>query len=255
MHKIIPIPAFHDNYIWLIVNAEKQSIAVDPGDAAPVLKFIADNNLTLDHILITHHHPDHTDGVTELVEKTQASVFASMDTNIPNLELRLADQDQFTLDTHGLTFKVIATPGHTLDHICYYTPGHLFCGDTVFAGGCGRIFEGNAKMMYTSLKKISNLPHETLIYCAHEYTLQNLKFAQKVEPENTRLQQRIKQIQLLRQQKKPSVPSSLAEELATNPFLRCEHDSVKFAAQNINGQNDISPDEVFAIIRQWKDKQ
>ncbi len=253
MLKIIPIPAFHDNYIWLIVNAQNQAIAIDPGEAAPVLKFLAEKKLTLTHILITHHHADHTGGVTELVKNYTATVFASMDSIIPSCDHTLIDQDEFSISTHDLTFKVIATPGHTLDHICYYTSGHLFCGDTLFAGGCGRIFEGNADMMYKSLQKISKLPDDTLIYCAHEYTQQNLAFAKKVEPKNILLQQRIKQIQAIRQQQQPTLPSSLAEELATNPFLRCDTATVKLAAQNISGQKDINASTVFAIIRKWKD--
>jgi hydroxyacylglutathione hydrolase len=253
MFKIIPIPAFYDNYIWLIVNDQNQAIVIDPGDATPVLKYLTKNNLTLTNILITHHHADHTGGVEALTKHTDATIHAPKISALQHCDHPVSDGDTVTIESHQVTFTVMATPGHTLDHICYYTPGHVFCGDTLFAGGCGRIFEGDADMMYQSLQKISALPSDTLIYCAHEYTQQNLAFARLVEPNNQDLLKRIAETNKLRQLQQPTLPCTMELEHATNPFLRCQYNDVKQAATRFSGQEIASESTVFAIIRQWKD--
>jgi hydroxyacylglutathione hydrolase len=250
MNKIIPIPAFNDNYIWLIINSQHQAIVIDPGDSTPVLNYCKQKCITLTHILITHHHADHTGGVKELVLASGATVYAPENTELTYCDHRLQDQDRIQIPSHELEFIAIATPGHTLDHICYYTFGHLFSGDTLFAGGCGRIFEGTPQMMYQSLQKLCQIPKETRLYCAHEYTLNNLKFAHHIEPDNAVIQQRLASVKQLRQQKQTTLPSIMESEYKTNPFIRCQH--LTDAASRHSGQKVTDPASVFEIIREWK---
>lgn len=263
MLKIEAIPAFRDNYIWLFYDdIERAAWVVDPGDAQPVLDTLAAKQLPLAGILITHHHPDHVGGLKELVAHFSVPVYGPANTPAQGIDNPLRENDSVT--AAGCEFSVIAVPGHTLDHIAYFcaaptsataaaqTPT-LFCGDTLFAGGCGRVFEGTLPMMYDSLQKLAQLPAATQVYCAHEYTLSNLRFAQAIEPDNDNLLQRSAIDQQKRERQQATVPSVLSMELATNPFLRCEEKSVRCAAEHFAGQSTNSDAEVFAILRSWKD--
>lgn len=259
IESIHPIPAFSDNYIWAILSSSGSNVCVvDPGDAAPVIEFLASRNLTLTDILITHHHPDHTGGLKELIARYSPRIFGPGQSNIQGITRFVTDGDEVTL--FGCTFSVIAVPGHTLDHIAYFHPGSdgyspiLFCGDTLFAAGCGRLFEGTPKQMHASLAKLASLPAITEVYCTHEYTLANLRFAMAADPTNELLQKRLVKEQDKRQQSQPTLPSSIKLELETNPFLRCNNPSlVKSAAAQLNKIPD-SEVEVFAALRSWKDR-
>ncbi|MCU7835633.1 MAG: hydroxyacylglutathione hydrolase [gamma proteobacterium symbiont of Taylorina sp.] len=259
--KVTYIPAFDDNYIWFIhglseKHAQNQIIIVDPGDEIPVIETIEALNYTPQAIFITHHHGDHTAGVSALVKKYQLPVYGPANENIPQISNKLSQQQEtpaIYFPLMGLTFNILDVPGHTKGHIAYFGHQLLFIGDTLFAGGCGRIFEGTAEQMHHSLSKLLQMDDSTLVYCAHEYTRDNLNFAQRVEPENLYLKQRIEDTQILRQNNQPTVPSSLQLEKQTNPFLRFEMDSVKLAAEAFAGHPLNTPAEVFKTIRYWKD--
>ncbi len=255
MLHVLPITAFDDNYIWLIVNSENRSAAViDPGDAQPVIAYCAQNNITLCNILITHHHHDHTGGIAKLVEQYNIPVFGPTAESIPLCQYPLQEGDEVVLEQlDNLTLKVLDIPGHTRGHIAYLGHGWLFCGDTLFAGGCGRIFEGTAEQLYHSLQKLKQLDPRTLIFCAHEYTLANLKFAHSLEADNLALQKRIDHVQHTRNACQPTLPSTLAEELSTNPFLRCDERTIRLWAEQQCGQTLPDPLSVFTIIRKMKD--
>ena len=248
MFKILLIPAFKDNYIWLLVHNGRAAV-VDPGDPAPVNQRLEALGLQLESILITHHHADHQGGVAALVERWQAEVFAPRAESITGRTHALAGGE--TIHVLGQPVSVLAVPGHTLGHLAYYTPGVLFCGDTLFGAGCGRLFEGTPAQMSGSLARIAALPDDTLVYCGHEYTEANLRFALSVEPGNEMLYDRIKRVELLRDVGLPSVPSTLAEEMATNPFLRCREPEVIATALE-HGALDTSPVGVFTAIRLWR---
>ncbi|TDV63398.1 hydroxyacylglutathione hydrolase [Pseudomonas sp. LP_7_YM] len=258
MIQIDALPAFTDNYIWLLQdNASKRCAVVDPGDAAPVLAWL-DNHpqWRLSDILITHHHADHTGGVVALKNATGAKVYGPAHENIPARDVALEDDDQLTV--LGLTFAVHSVPGHTLGHIAFYhadaqTP-LLFSGDTLFAAGCGRLFEGTPGQMHQSLNRLAALPDSTLVYCAHEYTLSNLRFAVAVEPDNPDVTGRFDQVTRWRKENRISLPSSLALERKTNPFLRASQPSVKQKVDERTGTDNASPAAVFAALRAWKDK-
>ncbi|MCK5893128.1 MAG: hydroxyacylglutathione hydrolase [Endozoicomonadaceae bacterium] len=257
MINVTALPAFNDNYIWLLIDTENsQCHVVDPGDGEVVLKACQDNQLELTGILITHHHADHTGGIELLLEHYDVPVYGPAKETIPSLTHRLNEND--TLLLHSCTFRIIETPGHTAGHIAYFCKPEqqapiLFCGDTLFAGGCGRLFEGTPAQMLASLTKLSALPDETCVYCAHEYTLANLLFAQAVEPDNSILEQRLADIKILRQNDQPSIPSDIATERATNPFLRTDQAAIKTAAEHYSGKTMTSSTDVFATIRRWKD--
>ncbi|MBL4827519.1 MAG: hydroxyacylglutathione hydrolase [Spongiibacteraceae bacterium] len=257
MIKIDAITAFSDNYIWCIYDDElRTAVIVDPGDAAPVKAALAQKKLNLQAILITHHHADHTGGIDDLLRETKVPVYGPANKRITQITNTLYDKD--TINIIGTHFQVITIPGHTLDHIAFYSntlPANpiLFCGDTLFAGGCGRIFEGTAAMMLESLSKIAQLPSNTVFYCAHEYTLANLKFALAVEPNNESLLNRIDVDTHRRNQGLATVPSTLAIEKDTNPFLRCELASVIQAAKTQISHEPANIEEVFGAIRGWKD--
>lgn len=245
--QIIPIPAFKDNYIWLIHNGLHAAI-VDPGDAIPVLEILDRLNLKLTVILITHHHYDHIDGVATLLKHSpDIQVYA------PKLEQYLfehapvGEPDTFSIKELNITFSLIDLPGHTLGHVAYYSEKNqlLFCGDTLFGAGCGRLFEGTASQMYQSLQRLAALPPATKVYCSHEYTLHNIKFALTLEQNNFFLISRFKQTQTLRENNTPSLPSTIALERATNPFLRCTNNEI----QSSIGLSNADPVEVFSILR------
>lgn len=258
MIHIEPIPAFNDNYIWCIYDDESRKAAVvDPGEAEPVEQALLSLKLELATILITHHHFDHTGGIEKLIENRNIPVYGPKNDQIAAITHRLSEKDSLSL--FGLDFTVLEVPGHTLDHIALYCPDTgngqpvLFSGDTLFAGGCGRIFEGNPSMMLNSLQKLATLPGATRIYCAHEYTLSNLAFANAVEPTNSELNTRIHTDTQRRRDNIPTVPSILATELATNPFLRCTEDTVIDSARQHCDNTDDSEVSVFTAVRGWKD--
>lgn len=254
------IPAFSDNYLWLLDNGES-ALAVDPGDAEPIIEQLEAHQLSLDYILTTHHHPDHIGGIETLQSLYQTEVIGPNSRYIPQATRHVNNGDQLSL--LGLNIDVLTVPGHTLDHIAYFIAAPnplgsplLFCGDTLFAGGCGRVFEGTFAQMRESLAKLRELPAETQIHCAHEYTQANLTFALAVEPGNQALVERAEQVAALRNSKQPTVPSTLALELATNPFLRYDADPVIAAAmqrKNASDRAQFGADDVFAAIREWKD--
>ncbi|MDR2187430.1 MAG: hydroxyacylglutathione hydrolase [Azonexus sp.] len=248
MFEISFIPAFKDNYIWLL-RRDHQALVVDPGDAAPVLARLAEDGLTLAGILITHHHADHQGGVGELTAHHPAPVFAPAGESITGRTAPLDGGERLTL--LGQTLDVLAVPGHTAGHLAYLTDDGLFCGDTLFGAGCGRLFEGTPAQMAASLDRLAALPPTTRIYCAHEYTAVNLRFATAVEPDNPAITARAAQVAAQRRANLPSVPSTLAEELATNPFLRCRQPAVIAAARQ-HGATDDSPVAVFAALRRWR---
>lgn len=254
MMEVHAVHAFDDNYIWLIGCHGKSTVAiVDPGDEEPVFDYLAAHNLTPEAILITHHHGDHTGGVSALAERYHIPVYGPANERVPALTHALAQDDEVSLAGCGLKFRVLDTPGHTRGHISYVGHGALFCGDVMFAAGCGRIFEGTAEQMYQSLEKLRALPDETMVYCAHEYTEANLRFAVIAEPENGDTRQRQAQVQQLRVAHRDTVPSLLGEEKRTNPFLRSHIPSLVAAAEQFAGKALTSPAEVFATVRYWKD--
>ncbi|OOG83704.1 hydroxyacylglutathione hydrolase [Pseudomonas sp. A25(2017)] len=253
MIQISALPAFTDNYIWLLQDHATQRCAVvDPGDAAPVQAWLeAHPGWVLSDILITHHHHDHVGGVQALKHATNATVYGPASENIPARDQALHDNDQVSV--LGWDFDVYAVPGHTLGHIAYYHHGLLFCGDTLFAAGCGRLFEGTPAQMHHSLSRLAALPEDTLVYCTHEYTLSNLKFAAAVEPGNPDIVARLEKVSRQRSEGIMTLPSTLALEKLTNPFLRTTETSVKQKADERNGQRNQTPSEVFAALRAWKD--
>jgi len=257
------IPAFSDNYIWLIAadninspgqadNAENMVVIIDPGTADPVIKCLQDNKLQPCAILVTHHCYDHTNGISALCQHYNLPVYGPANSIIPELSHPLHDNDEISLE-NNLSFQVMATPGHTLDHLCYYRPGMLFSGDTLFSAGCGRIKEGSPAQMFKSLTRLANLPDNTQIFCTHEYTLANLKFAQQVEPENNNIKTRLAYIQQQRDEGQITLPSTMAEEHRSNPFLRCSEPSVMAAASRFAQRPVKGPEDTFKIIRFWKD--
>ncbi|MBI6554349.1 MULTISPECIES: hydroxyacylglutathione hydrolase [Pseudomonas] len=254
MIQISALPAFTDNYIWLLQEPQSRRCAVvDPGDAAPVLAWLKQNpGWTLSDILVTHHHHDHVGGVEALKRVSGATVYGPAHETIPARDVAL--QDNQRISVLGWDFAVYAVPGHTLGHIAFYHPGVLFCGDTLFAGGCGRLFEGTPAQMHASLQRLAALPADTRVYCTHEYTQSNLRFAQAVEPDNADIAERVENVNRLRARGEITLPSNLALEKRTNPFLRTAETSVKQKADERNGRDNRSGDEVFASLRAWKDK-
>lgn len=251
MISIHPIPAFADNYIWLIQFGDRQAAVVDPGDATPVLRALEQHQLQLAAILITHHHWDHVNGVEPLLARYPAPVYGPAKGHTPGLSQACREGD--TVALAGLELAVLEVPGHTDEHIAFLGQGALFCGDTLFGAGCGRLLGGTAAQLYESLNKIAALPITTYIHCAHEYTLANLQFAQAVEPGNSAIAARRRAEQGKREQGQPTLPSTLELELATNPFLRCEEEAVILSAENFADRHLAGPAEVFKALRFWKD--
>jgi hydroxyacylglutathione hydrolase len=253
--RIDPIPAFSDNYIWLI-QQHGAACLVDPGDASPAMAYLQQRGLRLTAILLTHKHGDHTGGVLELVgHYPEVAVYGPSDERADGVDHPMQDRDEINLPGIDLTFQVLAVPGHTVGHLAFYAPGILFCGDTLFSVGCGRLFGGSFEQLHHSLQLLAQLPAETHCYCAHEYTLDNIGFAKWVEPENPALRQREHDCQQLREQGEPTLPSLLSQELACNPFLRTEKNDVVMAAERYAGRSLSGPAEVFRALRQWKDKE
>lgn len=253
--KLIPLPAFTDNYIWLL-HDERRALVVDPGDAQPVLEALQRLGVQLEAILVTHHHPDHTGGVDTLRKATGATVFGPARERLPEPLTRLGGGDQ--LQCLELRFHVIDVPGHTAGHIAYYCADVagaplLFCGDTLFSGGCGRLFEGSPAQMLASLDTLAALPDATQVCCAHEYTLSNLRFACVVDPGNPTLARYMASAQALRSRQQPTLPSTILLERQINPFLRTRQTAVMQAAQGFDASAN---DEVriFAALRQWKNE-
>ena len=253
MLEIIPVEAFTDNYIWLIHDGV-HAMVVDPGDAKPVIELLQREHLSLEAILITHHHGDHTGGIADLVSYLRGPIYAPCAVSIPN-QIWPKEHDCFTL--LGITWQVYVVPGHTQDHVAYWgiSPHHprpmLFCGDTLFSAGCGRVLQGTAEHLYQSLQQLAQLPPDTEIYCAHEYTIANLRFALAVDPHNPNLHQYLQYCLQLRAQKQPTLPSTLAMEKTINPFLRCAEPDIIHSALG-NGAVNSQPLPVFTALRQWK---
>ena len=252
MYSVEPIKAYDDNYIWLI-STNEGSIIVDPGESKEIIKGINENKIDLKGILITHHHFDHTNGLQDLLNIDDFDVYGPVN-NIDSINKRVREPDKFSII--GIDFEVIDLPGHTLDHIGFYSFNNgnpiLFCGDTLFAAGCGRVFEGTYEQMFEALKKISKLPMNTKVYCGHEYTLSNIKFALEVDPNNLKIQDEYRHVQELMKSDIPSLPTTIEKELDINPFLRCDNLDIK---KNIIEKFNVgdSEFEIFKAIRKWKD--
>lgn len=257
MITIKAIPVLRDNYIWIICNDHQQAIIIDPGSAIEVLEFLKRNHLELVAILITHHHWDHTNGISEIISQyPNVTVYGPKQKQIAGVNKLVGEGDEISFAQFNLKLQVLDIPGHTLSHIAFYGHGLLFCGDTLFSAGCGRLFEGTPQQMVTSLQKILSLPNETKIYCAHEYTLNNLRFAEIVEPHNQDIRSRKKAVRELIEKDLPSLPSELSIEKATNPFLRVDSPEVIASVANHANKSlhDHDPVAVFASLRKWKDE-
>jgi hydroxyacylglutathione hydrolase len=251
--NVTPIPAFQDNYIWLLDNTSS-AVVVDPGDAGPVLRYLDANRLRLSAILATHHHADHIGGVGALLARFPVPVFGPAGEDIAQLTVRLKEGDEITVPGLDLKFSVLDVPGHTAGHIAYFGNGMLFCGDTLFACGCGRLFEGTPEQMTSSLSKLAALPGDTRVYCGHEYTLANIRFAQAVEPGNDALAERKQRETEKREKGLPTLPSTIALERKTNPFLRWSAPEVVAAAELRANKKLPKPQEVFGTLREWKNR-
>ena len=253
MPVVLHVPAFNDNYIWLVRGRTDRVAIVDPGDADPVLEFLARERLTPAAILCTHHHGDHVGGVADLRARYDVPVYGPRRERIAALTHRLGDGDRVALPNLGLTFTVLDIPGHTAGHIAYVGDGLLFCGDTLFSAGCGRLFEGTAEQMHASLGKLAALPRDTAVYCGHEYTQANLAFALTVEPENGAAQAYQRDVAGRRARNEITLPSTIGQERQINPFLRCHVPSVRAATEARAGRTLTTDTEVFAALRRWKD--
>ncbi len=260
--ELLALPAFTDNYIWMLHDGA-QALVVDPGEAAPVQQALAQHSLALAGILVTHHHGDHVGGLDALRPLLRGQVHGPAREHIPGPLQTHENDDSFEL--LGLRIRVIEVPGHTAGHVAFFIeqPGDgaapiLFCGDTLFSGGCGRVFEGTPAQMLASLDRLAALPGNTRVCCAHEYTLSNLRFAQTIEPANEALAAYRAWCEARRGQALPTLPSTIGQELAINPFLRCAEPAVRAAARAHEQQNQIPPSAapdrvaVFATLRQWK---
>lgn len=257
--ELTPLPAFEDNYLWLLVRGH-DAVVVDPGDAAPVRRALEDRGLRLAGILVTHHHGDHVGGVEALRAQLHGPVWAPARERIAGPVVGVRDGD--VVSVLGIELRVIDVPGHTAGHVAYYWPGDatqaplLFCGDTLFSAGCGRLFEGTAAQMHASLSRLAALPGPTRVCCAHEYTLSNLRFAQAVEPDNADIAHHRERCEALRREGRPTLPSTIALERHINPFLRCDEPAVVGAARAHDGTlaTDAGAADVLAVLREWKNR-
>jgi len=226
---------------------------VDPGDAAPVIAMLHGENLTLNAILVTHHHDDHIGGIPELIQAhPHAMVYAPHREHYPFRHEAVGEDDIIELEAVGLSLNVMETPGHTLGHVVYYGANSLFCGDTLFSCGCGRLFEGSCGQLYHSLQRLASLPPETRVYCTHEYTRHNIRFARMLDPDNPRLQQRENEVERLLASGRPTLPTTIGIELATNPFLRCNSVAIQSAAARQAALSKLDALSVFCAIRQLR---
>lgn len=253
MLSVTPIPAFRDNYIWLLRQDTSDAVCVvDPGDAAPVIETLEREGLTLGSVLVTHHHPDHVGGLPELIARYAPRVIGPHNPAIDGIDERVAAGDEVRV--MGRLFEVFEVPGHTLDHIAFFTAGIpplLFCGDTLFSAGCGRLFEGTPEQMHASLSRLTALPEDTLVFAAHEYTLANLRFAKAADPDNPDIDTAEQECRRARELERPTLPSTIGRERRINPFLRCDDAGVRRAAAP---QGDTADDlATFATLRAWKD--
>jgi hydroxyacylglutathione hydrolase len=254
MTSVLHVPAFADNYIWLIRGKSPDGVAiVDPGDAEPVLVALENQRLKPVAILCTHHHGDHVGGVEDILRHYPVPVYGPARERIPAVSHRLQEGDRVKLPELGLEFGVLDVPGHTAGHIAYYGAGMVFCGDTLFSAGCGRLFEGTAGQMHASLAKFSALPEETEVYCGHEYTEANLRFALAVEPDNAEAHAYRDRARAQRTKNLPTLPSTIGLERRVNPFLRTGVATVRQSAEKQSGAALGSEVEVFAAVRRWKD--
>ncbi len=257
MFTVTPIPAFNDNYIWALTHnaASGKAVVVDPGDAAPVIEWLNANQLQLDAILITHHHADHTGGVGQLKSKYDVPVYGPENSPFPGITHPLSQGDQIRV--LGLDLDIQEVPAHTLDHISYFQPEstpQLFCGDTLFLAGCGRLFEGTAKQMLNAMHYFAALPDNTEVYCTHEYSLANLNFAATVEPGNSDIVRTREHCHQLREEGRPTLPSSIAQEKAINPFMRTSAAEVRESAEHFGGTALHTEVEILAALREWKNQ-
>lgn len=252
MFKITAIPALQDNYIWTIHN-DCFAVVVDPGEAQPVLDFLAGHGLQLHGILCTHRHHDHVDGIEELRGVYNVPVHGRSHPKNPHITHDLREGDQLRLDALGIVFDIIEIPGHLDDHIAFIAPKIVFCGDVMFGAGCGKNFEGTLAQLHHSLERLSALPDDTQVYCAHEYTAYNLPFALACEPENPAIRRRAAETRTLRAENKPTVPFTIALEKATNPFLRCDSPELIQTLQ-ARGLANSSELAVFTALREWRDR-
>ncbi len=254
--SVRPVRAFSDNYVWLIDSPEApgQVVAVDPGDSAPVVAELQRSGASLAAILLTHHHPDHIGGVPNLLHHRAVPVIGPDDDRIAQRTLTVRDGERCELPDLGLSFEILQIPGHTVSHIAFWGHGALFCGDTLFSAGCGRMFEGTPLQMSASLTRLRNLPSDTQIYCGHEYTAANLRFALTVEPGNAAALEYQGKVDRLRAKDEPTLPSTMALEIRVNPFLRCDEPVVVRAAEARAEKPLGSAAEVFGVLRAWKDQ-
>lgn len=252
MHRLIPLPAFQDNYIWLLAGADDACVVVDPGDAAPVLE-AADRGLRPVAVLLTHHHADHVGGVAAVLGRFGVPCYGPDDERIPAAAIRVGDGDHVDVPALGVRFEVIAVPGHTRSHVAFHGAGVLFCGDTLFSLGCGRLFEGTPAQMLASLDRLATLPDDTLVCCAHEYTEANGRFARAAEPANTARDARLADVAARRARGEPSLPSTLASERDCNPFLRVDTAGLHDGLAARLGRAPRDREEAFATLRAWKD--
>ncbi len=250
--EVLAIPAFRDNYIWLLRYGQ-MAVVVDPGDAEPVMQVLAEAGLNLAAILITHHHADHQGGIAALAARYQPVVYGPGAESITGLTHPLQGGEVIELAAISASIRVLSVPGHTRGHLAYLMGNRLFCGDTLFGAGCGRLFEGTPEQMASSLQSLAALPEDTEVYCAHEYTEMNLRFALAVEPDNPAILQRVADAAATRARGVPTLPSTMALEKATNPFLRCAEPAVVAAAQ-AHGAKTCDPVAVFAAIRGWRNE-
>ncbi len=252
MINAIPVPILSDNYVWVLSHPDSvTAVVVDPGDAGPVSTFLDSSGLECAAVFLTHHHADHIGGAAEIGRIWECPIYGPVDEAIPAVTHAVDDGDIVT--AAGMTFESLSVPGHTRGHVAYVGHGHLLCGDTLFAGGCGRVFEGTPAQMFASLSRLAALNPKTRVCCAHEYTVANLEFAVTVEPGNARLTNRLSSARATRSTGQPTLPSNLKEELATNPFLRCRQPEIVEAASTHAGRRLEAGVEVFAEVRGWKD--
>jgi hydroxyacylglutathione hydrolase len=250
--KLRPLPAFEDNYIWALADAGGQAVVVDPGDARPVLE-AADAGLRPVALLLTHHHADHVGGAAAILDRFDIPCYAPVDERIVRATRRVGDGDTVEVPELGLVFRVLEIPGHTRTHIAFHGGGHLFCGDTMFSMGCGRLFEGTPAQMLRSLDRLAALPDDTLVCCGHEYTVANGRFAQAAEPANADRDRRCEEAQARRARGEPTLPSTLASERACNPFLRVDAPGVRETLERRAGAS-LDREAAFAALRAWKDE-